>query len=245
MKKIFFLLIAIKFFYLNLSYANNDIQPVPINYKKSKIGDPVTNLKSYQFQVPDLFKPSPINVSIVRMYGRNITLPLYLDKKGNLINKEGKHFTIRLNNFGYGEKAEVIVESCLGMPLNNLKRGYLCFVPNPLEAKDDKGHQMTMVCADRQGTIFNVKLSGFQANESLECVSRSCHEQMKFTLTVDECGELEYACLPAVIGKNAGPFAIKLSNENTTLRIQHYWGKIAFTCPLEYPNLKDKFPEFE
>lgn len=99
---------------------------------------------------------------------------------------------------------------------------------NTLKVSDKNGHTLKVEAIDNSGKLFNILLSGFQPNESVEFESQSCNEYMRNTITMDGEGKIVMGYAPAVIGKNEGPFCISFTNENTQLSIKHYWGPIAF-----------------
>ena len=46
-----------------------------------------------------------------------------------------------------------------------------------------------------------------------------------------------------MIGKKEGPFEVTFSGKNMqSLKLRHYWGKIAFTAPNKYKELESKYP---
>jgi hypothetical protein len=247
MNKLFFqILFAISIFCIQTISADTNKNEVVIIANRLKAPEiPLARSKLYTFQALGLPK-SPVLIEFCKINKEVIHRIGFLDEHGILIDEEKKKITYDLSNFGYGEILHIIMQPCnlKGCPLDSNTKGALSFAPNPLEARDDKGHLFEITCKDPKGNMFDGKLSGFQPNEKLEIISRSCHEKMHLNVNVDEYGQLELGHLPSVIGKQEGPFSLTIVTKDTNLSLQHFWGKLAFINGPKYQELKKEFASF-
>jgi hypothetical protein len=243
-KYLMFLFVHVGF----VTFAYSNEQNVPIHYTLEKQSLP--HYKPYTFQASGLPTNTRVLFTMSLIDGSSTTLPetLLIDKVGNLVHSKGKTIICELGIcFGYGEQLQITLQPCdrRGKPLKNSKvRGFLEFVPNPLEISDEKGHHLSIVSLDPSGKEFLIKLKGFEPYEKVRWLSISSFEKVENEIVIDQNGECNSNYFPGVPGKEEGPFIVSFSNDNTTLTLQHYWGKIAFSHQPEYSKLKKKFPSF-
>lgn len=90
--------------------------------------------------------------------------------------------------------------------------------------------------------LFTLTGSGFKPNEKVTLKSRSCNESTTLPLKVNAEGHFCIGYAPSVVGKTEGPFELIFSGENMMpMKIQHYWGHLAFYKPNAYRKLKNKY----
>lgn len=218
-----------------------------INYTLFTSENPVEGEPSKYCTLSISSKPTPSYgiVVIKQMDGKFIDIPVFIDKTGMIRSLDGANDAMIGMDGGYGEKFEVLL-AALKTEKDCKPIAKCTIIPFPLIVQDDKGHKIELEAVSSDGEHFLITVSGFKPNEAITMKSRSCHESGMFPLNTDIQGKISFGYNPAVKRKAEGPFEVTFFGENMKpLKIQHYWGKVAFSKPNKYQALKNKlrFPE--
>lgn len=82
---------------------------------------------------------------------------------------------------------------------------------------------------DSLGEFFEIMLYGFEPNEAIIIISKSCDELLSGTEKANSDGSVSVLISPAVIGKKGGPFTFTVKSlSGDTLVFDHFWGFAAF-----------------
>ena len=241
MWKCLYLLIGIALF---SSVKADDQVRVPLRFEV--IGE-ADSLKEYQIVIDDLPKPSNVMIYQVKLNGAIAEIPGYLREDGILAYQEQGYPTISwiFGNFGYGESVVFIVEprDKKNKPLKKSNLSAIgALVPEPLEVKDSEGRKIEISGKDGTGNSFIVRITGFKPNERIKVRSCSCNECFTLNQKTDMKGTCKFFYNPGVKGFTQGPFELTLTDTDMNqLKIQHYWGRIAYTPKQDYDSLKERF----
>lgn len=226
--------------------ATEEPQRVHVKYILEK-SHPNADAKLYTLQVPDFPPESIVKVTIVRLDGVSQEVIVNISSDGTLVTDKGGKSYFGMGGFGYGEPLLIAIQPCprIGWVQKKRKKEVReFFVPNPLEDKDSQGHKAWIMTKDITGNIFYLKLEGYKPFEKVHFQSRSCDENLDFHVKTEADGTALISYAPGVIGHVEGPFKLILQGDDSTLSLQHYWGKIALTPADRYPALKNKFSTF-
>lgn len=245
MWKCLYLLIGIMLF--STIKADDQVR-VPLRFE---VTGEAASLKEYQIVIDDLPKPSNVMIYQVKLNGAIIEIPGYLREDGTLAYQEQDYPVISwvFGSFGYGETIVFIVEprDKKNKPLkkNNLSAiGGL--VPEPLEVEDSEGHKIEITGKDGTGNSFIVRLTGFRPHEKIKVRSCSCNESFTLNQKTDAEGSCKFFYNPGVKGFTQGPFELTVTDSiMKPLKIQHYWGRIAYTPRQNYASLQEQFRDFD
>lgn len=198
--------------------------------------------KYYKLSIPSKSISGPGVIIIVRMDGRFIDEPVFIDKEGVIRTPDGKDDIIVGMDGGYAEKFDILL--AVSEKEKDLKPIAKCvIIPFPRIVHDKKGRKIELKASSSDGKQFLITGSGFKPNEQITFKSRSCNELITSPLKIDEQGNFFIIICPAVIGKIEGPFEVTFSGKGMEpMKILHYWGNVAFTQPNKYKTLKNKLP---
>lgn len=205
------------------------------------------DLKYYSLHVAGFSPRTSVKLTAARLDNLYKAMVINTSPDGTLVDSRGDKAYVAVGHLGYGEPLIICVQPCSGTGRVGKFRkieAYGLLVPNPLETKDAKGHSAQMIAPDDTGLIFTLKLEGYKPFEKVRSQSRSCDEYLDLCAEAEANGTVLISYAPGVIGQVEGPFSLTIQGEDSTLFLQHYWGKIAFTPPDEYLALKNKFPTF-
>lgn len=181
-------------------------------------------------------------VIIKSMDGGFSNFPIYIEQNGRLMTENRVEEKLFGFNGGYAEKFEVLLAATKDN--GDTKPLAKCVItPFPHMVQDDQGRKIELKAEDHMGYSFTIHGSGFHPNEKITVKSCSHNESASFPLDVDNQGNFVFGYNPAVVGKTEGSFKLTFSGKNIKpLKLQHYWGKIAFDGPNKYKKLKEKYP---
>lgn len=222
--------------------SQNGLNLADLNYELVRTSEApgLEPIKSYKLSFPKTTKSFFGMVAMINMDGNFSEVLVWVSEDGKILTTDKKQENTFGFSGGYGEKFDLLLTYTKDETSEPIAKCEI--IPYPLIAKDENGHSIEIQAITNNGEHFVIIGSGFIPKEKITFKSKSCDESMSHPFIVDNSGSFTMTYSPATIGKTEGLFEVTfIGLHMKPLKIQHFWGKIAFTYPNEYKKLKAKY----